>query len=292
MNPEKLGDLINNGLIVLLIVSFIYVICDRFISDQTLYDLILLPTSDPHRLSYFIEPSPNVIDPLPFPSVFESPELYASFVVPVYNDEHHISQVLDALLNYLTVRQTNDPSFTWEVIAVDDASFDRTADVVLGIARQHPEVRLLRQPRNMGIGAAAQAGCLHARGRITLFIDRAWGTGISEFGAVESKLNDLREADRRVVVIGGGLRLFSREAARWIFPNMHVTGAAYDAEIRAIAAKKKIQIADVTVAVVPPRRDIFERLKMLLDLAQIAAFVPTGIWSVKMKSQIAPADEN
>jgi dolichyl-phosphate beta-glucosyltransferase len=292
MNPEKLGELINNGLIVLLVVSFIYVICDRFISDQTLYDLILLPTSDPHRLSYFIEPSPNIMDPLPFPSVFESPELYASVVVPAYNDDHRIAEVLDALLDYLTVRETNDPSFTWEVIVVDDASFDRTPDVVLGIARQHPEVRLLRQPRHMGVGAAAQAGCLHGRGRIALFIDRAWGTSIGEFGGMESKLNDMRDADRKVVVIGGGLRLFSRDAARWIFPNMHVAGAAYEAEIRAIAAKKKIQIADVPVADAPPMRDIFQKVRMWFDLAQIAAFVPIGIWSIRMKSQIRNADDD
>jgi hypothetical protein len=143
----------------------------------------------------------------------------------------------------------------------------------------------------MGVGAAAQAGGLHARGRIVIFVDRTWGSGVGEFGVVESKFNDLRENDRRIVVIGGGLKLVSREAARWIFPNLHITGPAYEAEIRAIAAKKNIMVADVPVDAVPPNRNMFEKMRMWIDLAQVNMFVPIGIWSVKMKSQIGMADD-
>jgi hypothetical protein len=50
------------------------------------------------------------------------------------------------------------------VIVVDDASTDRTADVVAQIAAADTRVRLLRQPRNMGPYAARNRALAEARG--------------------------------------------------------------------------------------------------------------------------------
>lgn len=48
------------------------------------------------------------------------------------------------------VRSALEQAETAEVVVVDDASGDTTADVVEQLARQEPRVRLIRQERNMG----------------------------------------------------------------------------------------------------------------------------------------------
>lgn len=60
-----------------------------------------------------------------------------SIVIPVYNDEEVIAGALDSCL-----RQT---LAAIEVIVVDDASSDRTADVVQQYAERDPRVRIIRQ---------------------------------------------------------------------------------------------------------------------------------------------------
>jgi dolichyl-phosphate beta-glucosyltransferase len=172
MDPERIADFINIGIIILLIITFIYVLCDRFISDVTLFDLMNLRPSDPRRLMYFVEPSPSVSDPLPFPSVFDPSDVYLSLIIPISNEESRVSNALSDVVRYFTVRQHNDSSFSWEIIVVDDGSRDRTADSVIEFARQERGLRLLRQPRVMGKGAAVQAGCLHARGKLILMLSQ------------------------------------------------------------------------------------------------------------------------
>ncbi len=45
-----------------------------------------------------------------------------------------------------------------EVLIVNDGSTDRTADVAEALAAQHPEVRVIHHPTNLGYGAALQSG--------------------------------------------------------------------------------------------------------------------------------------
>lgn len=327
MDPDKFADLINYALIILLVISFFFVLIDRFVDDTTLYDKTILPNGDPNRLNYMIEPNPNPPDPTPYPSVFGMSELYVTFVVPAYNEESRLPSMLDETVEYLQVRQSNDPEFTWEIIVVDDGSKDKTADVVLGYARQHPEVRLLRQPRNMGKGAAVQAGCLHSRGKLILMVDADGATKISEFGALETKLLDLQKINKQVVVVGSrahmddqtkanrtpirqflglafhiliymsgvrgikdtqcGFKLFSREAAIWLFPNQHVTRWCFDPELLVIARKKKMEIAEIPVEwneIEGSKMKVSGMIKMALDLMRIAVFHTVGLWTIKMKS--------
>lgn len=63
-------------------------------------------------------------------------------LLPAWNAERFIAPVLDAL-----VAQTH-PNF--HVLISDDASSDRTAEICAGYAARHANVRLIRQPRNLG----------------------------------------------------------------------------------------------------------------------------------------------
>jgi dolichol-phosphate mannosyltransferase len=60
---------------------------------------------------------------------------------------------------------------TYEVIYVDDGSTDGSAGVLLGLAREDPAVRVIRQRRNSGQTAALDAGFRAARGAIVVTLD-------------------------------------------------------------------------------------------------------------------------
>lgn len=324
-----IAEFLSNILLLLLIGTFVYALCIRFVTDETLYDRTILPFGDPNKLSYHIEPSPSPEEFIPFPSVFDLPDVYVSLVVPAYNEEHRLPLMLDDTLRYLQQRRIQDNNFTYEIIVVDDGSRDCTADVVLGYARRYPEIRLLRQPHNMGKGAAIQAGCLHARGRMMLMVDADGATKIDEFRELERKLIELREHNREVVVVGSrahmagmdkaqrtavrdflgkgfhalillsgvrgvndtqcGFKLFSREAARWLFPNQHVTRWCFDPELLVIARKRNMQIAEIPVEwneIPDSKMKVTGMIKMAIDLLQIAVFYPIGLWTIQMKADV------
>ncbi len=60
-----------------------------------------------------------------------------------------------------------ESAYTWELIVVDDASSDDSAE----IAADHPEVRLVRFGRHQGAGAARRVGTDLARGRAVVWTD-------------------------------------------------------------------------------------------------------------------------
>jgi len=81
-----------------------------------------------------------------------------SVIVPAYNEERGIVEVLDALFKVIDE--------TFEVIVVDDGSSDRTA----AAARPYP-CRLISHPQNCGKGRAMQTGIAAASGENIIFID-------------------------------------------------------------------------------------------------------------------------
>jgi polyisoprenyl-phosphate glycosyltransferase len=82
-----------------------------------------------------------------------------SVVVPVYNEE----QALPELREHLTDSLGDLPG-GYEAIYVDDASSDRSADIIAGWARAEENVVLVQLSRNFGMEIAMSAGLDHARG--------------------------------------------------------------------------------------------------------------------------------
>jgi len=72
-----------------------------------------------------------------------------SVVIPAYNEEATVAQVIEAVLAV---------SLVGEVIVVDDCSSDRTSNVVQSISDSNKKVRLLRHEVNQGKGAALRTG--------------------------------------------------------------------------------------------------------------------------------------
>lgn len=86
-----------------------------------------------------------------------------SIVIPLFNDEHFVSSALDSC-----VRQTLGDI---EIICVDDASTDATAEIVEGYIRRDPRVRLIRQPENRSAFQARLAGITASTAPYVLFLD-------------------------------------------------------------------------------------------------------------------------
>lgn len=86
-----------------------------------------------------------------------------SVVIPVYNEENTILQVLDRVASL---------PFVWEVIVVDDGSKDGTRDRLRSFQPpERPKFTIHFQPRNFGKGAAVRAGFEMARGDIIVVQD-------------------------------------------------------------------------------------------------------------------------
>ena len=117
-----------------------------------------------------------------------------SLVMPVHDSELYLPQAMDA------VRAQTCPD--WELIVVDDASSDASAEIMEGYAREDARIKPVHLEENRGASAARNVGLDLARGRYVGFLDsddtydsdmleRIWGSvdcnpaDIVLFGLVE-----------------------------------------------------------------------------------------------------------
>jgi glycosyltransferase involved in cell wall biosynthesis len=85
-----------------------------------------------------------------------------SVVVPLYNVERYIGQALSSIL-----RQT---FVDFEVLVVNDASSDRSRQIVDQFAKNDPRVSMITQ-ENRGLAGARNTGIRNARGKFIAFLD-------------------------------------------------------------------------------------------------------------------------
>ena len=98
-----------------------------------------------------------------------------SVVVPAYNEAAGIAPTLRSLHATL-----DGLGLEREILVVDNASTDGTADLVEGLG--DPAVRVLRNPRNLGKGASLRRGMLEARGVLRLHCDADCGPSVHALG--------------------------------------------------------------------------------------------------------------
>ena len=85
-----------------------------------------------------------------------------SIVVPVYNEEKAIQGFLEKLKDVL-----KNVKVSHEIIAVDDASSDKTYDRL----KKVKGIKAIRHPYNKGYGATLKTGTRESKGKYVLFID-------------------------------------------------------------------------------------------------------------------------
>ena len=84
-------------------------------------------------------------------------------VIPVRNRAKFVVRALNSVIS-----QTYPST---EIIVVDDASSDDTPEIVRGIAREVPNIRLVTLQRNVGASEARNIGVQHASSDLIAFLD-------------------------------------------------------------------------------------------------------------------------
>lgn len=170
-----------------------------------------------------------------------------------------------------------------EVVVVDDGSRDRTAELVEQWRRDHPIVRLLKNPGNRGKGYTVRNGILEAKGEWILYTDADLSAPIGELdkllAAAEREAAQVaigsRAIDRSLVgvhqsafrelsgrtfnvimrLVTGlpfrdtqcGFKLFQAAAAREIFSRQKLDGFSFDVEDLVIAKARGHRAIEVPV---------------------------------------------
>ncbi|MBS1850686.1 MAG: glycosyltransferase family 2 protein [Acidobacteria bacterium] len=86
-----------------------------------------------------------------------------SVIMPVYNEQATLRQIVHRVLEVAPMEL--------ELICVDDGSRDNSREVLAELQKQHPQVRVVLQPRNMGKGAALRRGIQEATGDFLVIQD-------------------------------------------------------------------------------------------------------------------------
>ena len=243
------------------------------------------------------------------------PEIALSLILPALDEARRLPPYLQNVRAYL------EQSFgqPYEVIVVDDGSRDETAAIVQRLARQWPELRLLRHSHNEGKGSAVRTGVSAARGELLLFADADGATPIEEHArlaaaiahgadvaigsrlAADPAIRRSRHwcrgltgrlfafAARRLLRISAidtqcGFKMFRASAGRRLFGALEETRYLFDLELLVLAQRFGLRVVEVPIRwqEVPGGH-----LHVFRELPRIVA----GLWRLRRRHKIAQTKE-
>uniref|UniRef100_A0A4W6FQG2 Dolichyl-phosphate beta-glucosyltransferase n=1 Tax=Lates calcarifer TaxID=8187 RepID=A0A4W6FQG2_LATCA len=152
----------------------------------------------------------------PFPSLHDPHSRELSVVIPAYNEELRTEKlpVVKQIPHLFSSLQKQNPSFTYEVIVVDDGSKDKTTEVALGYTKKYgaDKVRVLTLVKNRGKGGAVRMGTLSSRGKVILMADADGATKFADIDKVEAGLNDLNPKPENMAISCGSRAHLEKES--------------------------------------------------------------------------------
>jgi dolichyl-phosphate beta-glucosyltransferase len=224
-----------------------------------------------------------------------------TIIVPAFNEEKRLPTTLPQVIDF-----AENQEFPVEVLVVDNASTDRTAEVVRRLAAEHPIVSLYHQPIQ-GKGAAVRKGMEEGRGEYLFICDADLAMPIeqvSRFLPPHREAYDVAIASREVPgavrynepwyrhLMGRvfnlivrllavpriqdtqcGFKCFSHAAAKDIFAVQQIDGWAFDVEVLYIARQRGYRIVEVPIdwyygagSRVSPLRDSLSMLREVFHI--------------------------
>jgi glycosyltransferase involved in cell wall biosynthesis len=221
-----------------------------------------------------------------------------SFVVPAYNEEGYIEDMLGTIDAVITDKQIH-----YEIVVVDDGSKDKTLTKAKRYAGKNGHVRIVTYRKNVGKGYAVKTGFLNANGNIVVFADSDLEIDLT---IISQYLEALKHGDiviaskrhinshvnvplsRRILSEGfnglvrlltgiplkdtqSGLKAMKKSAFIDIFPRLAVKRYAFDVELLAVAHLRGLKVVEMPVNInLDAKFKLTEIWHMLLDLLGIA----------------------
>jgi len=102
-----------------------------------------------------------------------------SILIPVYNEQSFLAHIVERVL-----AAPVPGNMRKELVIVNDASKDRTADVLRDLCATHPEIRTFEQPFNQGKGAAIRRAIQEMTGQYAIIQDADLEYDPSDYMAV------------------------------------------------------------------------------------------------------------
>ena len=140
-----------------------------------------------------------------FGSLNDKATVDLTVIVPSYNEQSRLPSMLKEAIAHL-----NSKKSTYEIIVVDDASSDKTAQVAMETAKplltSKGTLKVMRLIVNRGKGGSVARGMLAASGKHILFAD---ADGATKFSDVE---NLLAKMDKFDVAVGSRAHMVSTES--------------------------------------------------------------------------------
>jgi dolichol-phosphate mannosyltransferase len=236
---------------------------------------------------------------------------YLSIVLPVYNGESTIDKVLLRIKQIL--QSVVSPPMSYEIVVVDDGSFDGTQEILKRYEETNDGIRIISYKPNKGKGYAVKTGILASRGEIVMFVDgdleaspyliddyiRGLESSDLVIGSRRHPLSDgHRYLSRRILSSGfriiankivgihgisdtrAGLKVGRGEMLKTIFQMVTIRRFAFDIEVIAIASLLNVNIREMPI--IDENRSkgfkVREMIRMLWDLLKIAYLYKKKRW--------------
>lgn len=112
------------------------------------------------------------------------PKLFISVIITVYNNARTLPFTLIDAYHHLT-----KDGWPHEIIIVDDGSTDASAEVARRFSPLIANIKLIKNSKRVGVGAAICQGILAAKGKWLLVVDGSHSATIDEFHKMLRYLN-------------------------------------------------------------------------------------------------------
>ncbi len=218
-----------------------------------------------------------------------------SVIIPAYNEAERLPDTLQVAYVWLCQHYADN----FEILVVDDGSTDKTCQKVEALQNNMPALKLIRQNKNQGKGAAVRKGMLAAKADIHLFMDADHSTHIREIKKAFQIFD--AHADVDVVIASRqhpdsdisqhqswlrenmgktfntlmrlstgidmpdtqcGFKAFRAEASQTIFNQQKLDGFSFDVEVLFLAVQHQYHIAEIPVEWI---NEPNSKVRMLID---------------------------
>ena len=108
-----------------------------------------------------------------------------SVILPCYNEQALLRDNTKQIVDYLIALEDQ---FRWEILIVNDGSSDSTGDIADQLAAEYPNIRILHQPTNFGVGQALRLGFSNSRADYVVTLDVDLSYDVRHIGEMLNKL--------------------------------------------------------------------------------------------------------